>query len=32
VVMKVGLRWEVVVRVGAESEVNMCKNGQWWSK
>jgi hypothetical protein len=23
----VGLKWEVVVRVDSESEVNMCKNG-----
>jgi hypothetical protein len=26
------LKWEVVVRVGVESEVNMCENGKWWSK
>jgi hypothetical protein len=31
-VVKVGDKWEVVVKVGAESEVAMYENGKWWSK
>jgi hypothetical protein len=28
----VGRKWEVVVKGGAESEVSMSENGNWWSK
>jgi hypothetical protein len=27
-----GGKWEVVVKVGVESEVAMHENGKWWSK
>jgi hypothetical protein len=32
VVVKVGEKQEVAVKVGAESEVATCDNGKWWSK
>jgi hypothetical protein len=28
----VGEKLEVTVKVGAESEVDMCENGKWWSR